>query len=67
MSEDLIQQEYYTSFEMGVEGSYYAKYLDRMRIKGQIGQVPWESGFKVHTAWDLVQLQQRQVQQDQLQ
>ena len=53
MSEDLIQQEYYTSFEMGVEGSYYAKYLDRMRIKGQIGQVPWESGFKVHTAWDL--------------
>lgn len=53
MSEDLIQQEYYTSFEMGVEGSYYAKYLDNMRIKGQIGIVPWEPGFKVHTAWDL--------------
>src|ERR1700733_320964 len=28
MSDDLIQQEYYTSFTMGVEGSYYAKYLD---------------------------------------
>lgn len=53
MSDDLIQQEYYTSFTMGVEGSYYAKYLDRMRVKGQIAQVPWESGFKVHTAWDL--------------
>ena len=53
MSDDLIQQEYYTSFTMGVEGSYYAKYLDRMRVKGQIGSVPWESGFKVHTAWDL--------------
>ncbi len=53
MSEDLIQQEYYTSFEMGVEGAYYTKYLDRMRVKGQIGQVPWESAFKVHTAWDL--------------
>jgi phage terminase large subunit len=53
MSDDLIQQEYYTSFDMGVEGSYYSKYLDRMRVKGQIGQVPWESGFKVHTAWDL--------------
>lgn len=53
MSEDLIQQEYYTSFTMGVEGAYYAKYLDRMRVKGQIGQVPWESGFKVFTAWDL--------------
>ena len=53
MSDDLIQQEYYTSFTMGVEGAYYAKYLDRMRVNGQIGQVPWESGFKVHTAWDL--------------
>lgn len=53
MSEDLIQQEYYTSFDRGVEGSYYAKYLDRMRVKGQIGIVPWEPGFKVHTAWDL--------------
>jgi len=53
MSEDLIQQEYYTSFEMGVEGSYYAKSLDRMRLKGQISVVPWEPGFKVHTAWDI--------------
>lgn len=53
MSEDLIQQEYYTSFTMGVEGAYYAKYIDRMRVKGQIGQVPYEVGFKVHTCWDL--------------
>lgn len=53
MSDDLIQQEYYTSFTMGVEGSYYAKYLDRMRVKNQIGDVPWETGFKVNTAWDL--------------
>jgi len=53
MSDDLIQQEYFCSFEMGVEGSYYAKYLDRMRVKGQISQVPWEPGFKVNTAWDL--------------
>ncbi len=53
MSDDLIQQEYYCSFEMGVEGSYYAKYLDRMRVKGQIGMVPWEPAFKVNTAWDI--------------
>jgi hypothetical protein len=53
MSDDLIQQEYFTSFELGVEGAYYLKYLDRMRIKGQIGEVPWESSFKVHTAWDI--------------
>jgi phage terminase large subunit len=53
MSDDLIQQEYFCSFELGVEGSYYSKYLDKMRIKHQIGQVPYETGFRVHTAWDL--------------
>lgn len=53
MSEDLIQQEYYTSFTMGVEGAYYAKYIDRMRLDGRIGDVPWESSFKVFTAWDI--------------
>jgi hypothetical protein len=53
MSEDLIQQEYYTSFTMGVEGAYYAKYIDKMRLNSQIGQVPYEVGFKVHTAWDI--------------
>jgi phage terminase large subunit len=56
MSEDLIQQEYYTSFEMGVEGSFYAKYMDKMRLDGRIGDVPWEPGFKVNTAWDLGKL-----------
>lgn len=53
MSEDMIQQEYYTSFDMGVEGSYYQKYMDSLRLKGQITLVPWEPGFKVSTAWDL--------------
>lgn len=53
MSEDLIQQEYYTSFTMGVQGSYYAKYIDKMRLSGQISTVPWEPSFKVNTAWDL--------------
>lgn len=53
MSEDLIQQEYYTSFTMGVEGSYYSKYLDKMKLNRQIGQVPWEPSFQVHTVWDI--------------
>lgn len=53
ISEDLILQEYYCSFDQGVEGSYYAKYLDRMRLKGQIGLVPWEPSFKVHSSFDL--------------
>lgn len=53
MSDDMIEQEYFCSFDKGVEGSYYTKYLDRIRLNHQIGQVPWESGFKVNTAWDL--------------
>ena len=53
MSPDLVQQEYYSSFSAGVEGSYYCKYIDKMRLNNQIGVVPWESGFKVHTAWDI--------------
>jgi len=53
LSDCLIQQEYYCSFSLGIEGSFYTKYIDRMRVKGQIGAVPWESGFQVHTAWDI--------------
>lgn len=53
MSEDLIRQEYYCDFSLGVEGAYYAKYLDKMKLNNQIGSVVYEPGFKVHTAWDL--------------
>jgi len=53
MSEDMIQQEYFTSFTMGVEGSYYAKYIEQAKREHRIGDVPWENGFKVHTAWDI--------------
>lgn len=53
MTDDLIDQEYYCSFDRGVEGAFYAKYFDKMRVKGQIGLVPWEPAFKVNTAWDL--------------
>lgn len=53
ISEDLAMQEYFCSFDQGVEGAYYAKYIDKMRINGQISQVPWEASFKVETAWDI--------------
>ena len=53
ISEDMIQQEYFTSFAAGIEGAYYSKYIDKMRLKGQIGIVPYEPGFKVNTCWDL--------------
>jgi hypothetical protein len=53
ISEDMILQEFYTSWSLGVEGAYYSKYLDRMRVSQQIGIVPWESGFKVNTCFDI--------------
>ena len=53
LNDDLIQQEYYCSFECGIEGSYYAKYIDKMRMDGRIGECPWEPQFKVHLAIDI--------------
>lgn len=41
------------SFDLGVEGSYYSKFMNKMRLEGRIGIVPYETGFKVHTSWDL--------------
>ena len=53
MSDDLIMQEYFVSFDLGVEGAYYGKYLDKARVNDRITMIPYESAFKVHTAWDL--------------
>jgi phage terminase large subunit len=53
MSWDFIQQEFYCSFELGVEGAYYTRYLDAIRLNNQIGHVPWNPSRPVHTAWDI--------------
>jgi hypothetical protein len=53
LSEGMVNQEYYTSFDEGQDGYFYASILDRMHLEGKIGNVPWEPGHKVHTAWDL--------------
>lgn len=53
VSPDLVEQEYYCSFTMGVEGAYYSKYIDNLRLRTQITNVPWEAAFPVHTAWDI--------------
>ena len=40
-------------FNLGVEGSYYAKYLVKMRLNNQIGNIPYESHYPVNTCWDI--------------
>ena len=53
MSEHLIQQEYYCSFDIGVEGAYYAKLLNKAYLENRIGNVPIETNASVDTYWDL--------------
>lgn len=53
MSEDFIQQEFYCSFTLGIEGSYYAKYMHDAREEGRITNVRWDKHARVNTAWDI--------------
>lgn len=53
LSEGMVNQEYYTSFDEGQDGYFYTSIIDKMRLDGRIGMVPHEPRFKTHTAWDL--------------
>ena len=53
MSEDYVQQEFYCSFTLGVEGSYYSKYMEEAKNDERIGNVPWNKQSRVYTAWDI--------------
>lgn len=53
MSEELIQQEYYVSFDRGVEGSYYGKLMSLASREGRICHVPYETKAPVNTAFDI--------------
>jgi len=53
ISEELIAQEYYCSFDIGVQGSYYGKYIRQMQKDSRIGRVSYDDNLLVYTAWDL--------------
>lgn len=53
MSEDFIQQEFFCSFTLGIEGAYYARYMSEAREEGRVGNIPWDKQSRVYTAWDL--------------
>lgn len=50
---DYIQQDYYCNFNLGIEGTIYGKYIDKLKINGQIATVPFQSRYRVNTAWDI--------------
>ena len=53
MSEHLIQQEYFCNFDLGIEGSYYAKYLNQAMLEGRVTKVSYDPFAPVMTFWDL--------------
>lgn len=53
MPEEMIQQEYFCSFDAAVVGAYYGKHIAAARNENRIGRVPWEPKLPVITGWDL--------------
>ncbi len=53
MSEEMIAQEYYCSFDRGADGCYYLRYITTARNEGRIGYSPMEPYAMVDTYWDL--------------
>lgn len=53
MAEEMVQQEFYASFDASLVGAYYAKQLAIAREDGRIGRVPHDPNLRVHTVWDI--------------
>lgn len=53
MPEELIQQEYYCSFEAGLVGTIVGDLMADAYTDNRIIRVPWEPSLKVTTAWDI--------------
>jgi phage terminase large subunit len=53
MPEELIQQEFYCSFDAALVGSYYGKAMQRALDQKRIGKFPYDPLLLVHTAWDI--------------
>ena len=53
VTEEMIQQEYYCSFEGVMEGAYYGKQLALVQKEGRIGHIPHDESIGVETWWDI--------------
>lgn len=53
MPEEIVQQEYWCSFDAALVGSYYGKVMQDARREGRIGRVPYDPTVPVETWWDL--------------
>ena len=53
MPEELIQQEFYCSFDAAMVGSYYGPLMTLAMDEGRISNVPYDPKLPVTTSWDL--------------
>lgn len=53
MSEELIQQEFYCSFEGVQQGAIFGRQMNEAEREGRICSVPWQPEFAVDTWWDI--------------
>ena len=53
MPPEIVQQEFYCSFDAGVMGAYYADLIMDLRKREQIGMFPYDPSKPVVTAWDI--------------
>ena len=52
-TEDYINQEFYCSFNQGIEGTYLGKQLQIATNEGRMLSLAYDESVPVHTAWDL--------------
>ncbi len=53
MPEELIQQEFYCSFDAPLVGSYFGDEITKAQKADRIGKVPYDPAKPVDTSWDL--------------
>lgn len=53
MAEEKILQEYYCSFEAGMEGAFYTQELNLAESEGRIGHFPHDPAKQCQTTWDI--------------
>jgi hypothetical protein len=53
MPDEMIEQEFYCSFEAALVGSYYGKLIAQAEAQDRIGEVLHEPEYPVQTWWDI--------------
>lgn len=53
MAEELIQQEFYCSFDAAIQGAYYSDLLRTAWKDGRVRDIPFDQSLPTFTSWDL--------------